>query len=59
LIAHLFNLPERKGYLQRRPERGETRPVTGPIGELCAPAPNNQPGCLRLDSAHQVDQDGL
>ena len=29
------------------------------IGERRAPAPNNQPGYLRLDSVHQGDQDGV
>lgn len=30
-----------------------------PIGERRAPAPNNQPGYLRVDSVHQGDQDGV
>ena len=29
------------------------------IGERRAPAPNNQPGYLRVDSVHQGDQDGV
>jgi len=37
----------------------KTRPVTIPIGTRRAPAPNNRPGYLRLDSVHQGDQDGL
>ncbi|MGH8672582.1 MAG: hypothetical protein ACREUA_11215 [Burkholderiales bacterium] len=30
-----------------------------PIGERRAPAPNNRPGYLRVDSVHQGDQDGV
>jgi len=33
--------------------------VTIPIGTRRAPAPNNRPGYLRVDSVHQGDQDGL
>jgi hypothetical protein len=37
----------------------KTRPVTIAIGERRAPAPDNRPGYLRVDSVHQGDQDGL
>jgi len=58
-VAHLYNLRQRTGYLRRRQVWSKTRPVTVPIGERRAPAPNNQPGYLRLDTVHQGDQDGL
>jgi transposase InsO family protein len=58
-VAHLYNLRQRKGYLRHRQLWTKTRPVTIPIGTRRAPAPNNRPGYLRVDSVHQGDQDGL
>jgi transposase InsO family protein len=58
-VAHLYNLRKRTGYLRHRQFWTKTRPVTIAIGERRAPAPNNQPGYLRLDSVHQGDQDGV
>ena len=58
-VAHLYNLRKRTGYLRRRQVWTKTRPVTIPIGERRAPAPNNRPGYLRVDSVHQGDQDGV
>jgi transposase InsO family protein len=58
-VAHLYNLRQREGYQRQRQVWTKTRPVTVPIGERRAPAPNNQPGYLRVDSVHQGDQDGL
>lgn len=58
-VAHLYNLRQRAGYLRQRQVWIKTRPVTIPIGERRAPAPNNQPGYLRVDSVHQGDQDGV
>jgi transposase InsO family protein len=58
-VAHLYNLRQRAGYQRHRQVWTKTRPVTVPIGERRAPAPNNQPGYLRVDSVHQGDQDGL
>jgi transposase InsO family protein len=58
-VAHLYNLRQRAGYQRHRQLWTKTRPVTIPIGERRAPAPNNQPGYLRVDSVHQGDQDGL
>lgn len=57
-VAHLYNLRKRTGYLRYRQTWTKTRPVTIPIGERRAPAPNNQPGYLRVDSVHQGDLDG-
>lgn len=57
-VAHLYNLRKRAGYVRLRHTWTKTRPVTLAIGERRAPAPNNRPGYLRLDSVHQGDQDG-
>ena len=58
-VAHLYNLRQRPSYQQRRQVWTKTRPTTIPIGERRAPAPNNRPGYLRVDSVHQGDQDGI
>jgi transposase InsO family protein len=58
-VAHLYNLRQRPGYQRRRQLWTKTRSVTIPIGARRAPAPNNRPGYLRVDSVHQGDQDGL
>jgi transposase InsO family protein len=58
-VAHLYNLRQRSGYQRHRKLWTKTRAVTIPIGTRRAPAPNNRPGYLRLDSVHQGDQDGL
>ena len=57
-VAHLYNLRQRAGYVRHRQLWTKTRPVSIAIGERRAPAPNNQPGYLRVDSVHQGDQDG-
>ena len=56
-VAHLYNLRQREGY--QRQVWTKTRPVSIAIGERRAPAPNNRPGYLRVDSVHQGDQDGV
>ena len=58
-VAHLYNLRKRTGYQRHRRLWTETRKVGIAIGERRAPAPNNQPGYLRVDSVHQGDQDGV
>ena len=58
-VAHLYNLRRRAGYEHHRQAWTKTRPVTIPISERRAPAPNNQPGYLRVDSVHQGDRDGV
>jgi transposase InsO family protein len=58
-VAHLYNLRQREGYERQRQVWSKTRPVSIAIGERRAPAPNNQPGYLRVDSVHQGDQDGV
>ena len=56
-VGHLYNLRQREGY--QRQVWTKTRPVNVAIGERRAPAPNNRPGYLRVDSVHQGDQDGI
>ena len=58
-VAHLYNLRQRAGYQRHRQVWTKTRSVSIPIGERRAPAPNNQPGYVRVDSVHQGDQDGV
>ena len=58
-IAHLYNLRQRKGYQRHRQLWTKTKPVSIPIGTRRAPAPNNRPRYLRVDSVHQGDRDGL
>ena len=58
-VAHLYNLRKRGSYQRHRRVWTKTRPVSLPIGERRAPAPNNRPGYLRVDSVHQGDLDGV
>ena len=58
-VAHLYNLRKRTGYVRHRQAWTKTRPVSLAIGERRAPAPNDRPGYLRVDSVHQGDQDGI
>ena len=58
-VAHLYNLRQPERYQRQRQVWTQTRPVSIPIGERRAPAPNNRPGYLRIDSVHQGDCDGI
>jgi transposase InsO family protein len=58
-VGHLYNLRRASGYVERRQQWSKTRPVTLPIGERRAPAPDGRPGFIRIDSVHQGDQDGV
>lgn len=58
-VGHLYNLRQGPAYQRLRQVWTKTRPVTIAIGERRAPAPNHQPGYLRVDSVHQGDQDGV
>jgi hypothetical protein len=58
-VAHLYNLRQRAGYQRHRRAWTKTRLVTIAIGQRRAPAPNNRPGYLRVDSVCQGDQDGV
>jgi len=52
-VAHVSNLRKRAGYVRHRQAWTKTRPVSQAIGERRAPAPNNRPGYLRVDSVHR------
>ena len=57
--GHLYNLRHGTAYQHRRGPMDKTRPVKVNIGERRKPAPNGQPGFLRVDSVHQGDLDGI
>lgn len=57
--GHLYNLRQHKTYRTRRGHVDKTRPVRSLIGERRKPAPDGQPGYLRIDSVHQGDLDGI
>lgn len=59
-VAHLYNLRASQGYQRQRGSLTHTqasRHVS--IGERRAPAPQGQPGFLRVDSVHQGDFEGI
>jgi len=58
-VGHVYNLRKRSGYGRVRQAWTKTRSVHVAIGERRAPAPENRPGFLRVDSVHQGDQDGI
>ncbi|HNC81377.1 MAG TPA: hypothetical protein PLP92_17745 [Rhodocyclaceae bacterium] len=58
-VGHLYNLRKRSGYRERRQVFTKTRATGLAIGERRAPAPDNRPGFIRIDSVHQGDQDGV
>lgn len=58
-VAHRYTLRQRAGYQRHRQVWTKTRSVSISIGERRAPAPNNQPGYVRVDSVPQGDRDGV
>ena len=52
-VGHLYNLRRSPRYGLRHYEK--TRPTAVQIGERKKPAPNGQPGFLRVDTVHQGD----
>jgi len=50
--SHLYNLRERPGYRNMREHWEKTRRSSVAIGERRAPAPDNRPGFIRIDSVH-------
>src|SRR3990170_4049780 len=58
-VAHLYNLRRARGYETKRRHWTRTRGHSVPIAERRAPAPDNRPGFIRIDSVHQGDQDGV
>lgn len=57
-VSHLYRLRQAKSYRQRRRLFDTTRPKGATIGDRRRPAPNGQPGYLRIDTVHQGDLDG-
>ena len=53
--GHLYNLRQSQGYRLRLHQYEKTRPTAVQIGERKKPAPNGQPGFLRIDTVHQGD----
>jgi transposase InsO family protein len=53
--GHLYNLRHSSRYRERLGHYEKTRPAAVSIGERRKPAPNGQPGFLRIDTVHQGD----
>lgn len=53
--GHLYNLRRSPRYGLRLRHFEKTRPAAVQIGERKKPAPNGQPGFLRIDTVHQGD----
>lgn len=53
--GYLYNLRQSRGYGLRLRHYEKTRPTAVQIGERKKPAPNGQPGFLRIDTVHQGD----
>ena len=58
-VSHLYNLRKRADYQARRVSFVKTRPVCNPIGVRKAPRPSGRAGCVRIDTVHQGDLDGV
>ncbi len=58
-VPHIYNLRKNQAYRKRRIAYQKTRPVQIAIGERRKPAPEGQPGYLRIDTVHQGDLDGV
>lgn len=56
-IAHIYNLRKTHFYRKHYQVYTKTKSTKVLIGERRKPAPNGQPGYLRVDSVHQGDQD--
>jgi len=57
-VSHIYNLRGGKVYQRVRRKFTKTRGTKVNIGQRCKPAPNGEPGYLRVDSVHQGDMDG-
>lgn len=56
-VSHLYNLRGTRQYRSQTMTWTKTRPTTISIGERRKPYPEGKPGCIRVDSVHQGDQD--
>ena len=57
-VSHLYNLRKSLSYGRLRRHFEKTLPRQIPIGERRKPAPNGQPGYIRIGTVHQEDLDG-
>lgn len=57
--GHWYHLRQPKTDRTRRGHVDTTRPVRSLIGERRKPAPDGQPGYLRIDAVHQGDLEGI
>lgn len=55
--SHIYNLRRRESYQKQRRHFQKTQSKKSSIGERRKPAPEGQPGFLRVDTVHQGDQD--
>lgn len=58
-VAHIYNLRKSRLYQDKRRHFTATVRSAVSMGERRKPAPNGQPGYLRIDTVHQGDQDGI
>lgn len=58
-VSHLYNLRHSKTYHRCRRHFEKTRPKPSTIGERRKPAPEGQPGYIRVDTVHQGDLDRI
>ncbi len=56
-VSHLYNLRQSNTYRNIRTHKDCTRPVKRAIGTRRRPAPEGQPGFIRIDTVHQGDKD--
>ncbi len=57
--GRLYNLRKTRCYRGRRRRFEKTRPKRVRIGERRKPRAEGRPGCLRIDTVHQGDLDGI
>ena len=58
-VSHLYNLRGQSGYQVKRVHWTKTKGQASSIAQRRAPAPEQRPGFIRIDSVHQGDQDGF
>ena len=56
-VAHLYNLRTSTTYTRQRWTYSKTNPKRSMIGVRRKPAPNGEPGYIRIDTVHQGDLD--
>jgi transposase InsO family protein len=56
-VAYIYVLRKDKIYQRLSKRYEKTKPNLAKIGERTKPRPNGEPGCIRVDTVHQGDQD--